>query len=373
MGFRNLWDLVRRTLAEWSEDKAPRLAAALAYYTVFSIPPLLLTIIGIASRFFDRAEVQQAILSQISNLLNQDTANAIGGIIESAGSERQGGVAAIIGAVVLLLGASAVFGQLQDSLNTIWEVRPKPNQGVLRLVQKRLFSFLIVLVLGFLLLVSMVLSTALAALSELISTWLPGSNFLFQLINFVLPFVVITLLFALMFKFIPDAKIAWRDVWLGAVITSLLFNIGKTIIGLYLARSNPASAFGAAASIVLIFVWIYYTAQILFIGAEFTQVYASTYGSGVVPEKYAEKLTEKERNQQGIPRSGEDRVGSLNPSGAQGSNATPVVSSRSLYWKKPFLSPERQAGAERSLITLTSILTGLAGVMIGLVLGKKNG
>ncbi len=301
---KDLLILFRQAFSEWSEDKAPRLAAALAYYTVFSIPPLLLTVIGIAGWFFDRSAVQKAVLDQVSGLLSPGMADAIATILDSTGSPGKGGVAAAIGAVTLLIGASGVFGQLQDALNTIWEVKPKPGQGIWFLIQKRLFSFLMVLVLGFLLLVSMVLSTTLAALSGVIQTWLPGSSNVFGLINFFLPFAAITLLFGLMFKYMPDARMAWKDVWLGAVITSLLFNVGKTLIGLYLARSNPASAFGAAASIVLIFVWVYYSAQILLIGAEFTQVYAKHYGSGIAPVKHAVKVTEEERAEQGISRKG---------------------------------------------------------------------
>jgi membrane protein len=302
MKLKDFWRLTRQTFSEWSEDKAPRLAAALSYYTVFSIPPLLAIVIGIAGWFFGREAVQKAILQQIGALLNPDTAEAVGTLIESAGTRRAGGTTAALGVVVLLIGASGVFSQLQDALNTIWEVRPKPGQGFRVLIRKRIFSFVIVLVLGFLLLVSMVLSTALTALSGAIQAWLPGSQLLFQAANFILSLLLITSLFALMFKFMPDAKITWKEVWLGAGITALLFSIGKTLIGLYLARSNPASAFGAAASVVLILIWVYYTAQILFIGAEFTQVYARNYGTGGAPEDHAERVTGEERAQQGIPR-----------------------------------------------------------------------
>lgn len=370
MKIKDLWSFIRRVFSEWSEDKVPRLAAALAYYTIFSIPPLLLTIIGFVGYLFGRAAVQKALLDQIAILLNPNTANAIGAILQSASGPQKGGLAAIIGTVVLLLGASGVFGQLQDALNTIWEVKPKPKQGIKVLVQKRLFSFAVVLVLGFLLLVSMVLSTALSLLSGYLQGRLPGSSLVFSLVNFVLPLLVITFLFALMFKFMPDARMKWKDVWLGAAITSLLFNLGKTLIGLYLARSNPASAFGAAASLVLILVWIYYTAQILFLGAEFTFIYARDYGSGIVPEDHAERVTEMERAQQGIPRKEKGREPArreapLNEKRAFQAGVLPALSMEGL-------PPDRPSRAGRSLTAFTAILTGLLGILVGLLLGKKG-
>jgi membrane protein len=301
MKIKDIWQLVRDTFKEWSEDKAPRLAAALSYYTVFSIPPLLFMVISIAGLILNEREVRQAILDQIASALTQETAEAVGAMIDAASLGERSGIAAVIGLAILLLGASGVFTQLQDALNTIFEVRLKPGKLIF-LLQKRLLSFLMVLVLGFLLLVSLVLSTALAVLAQYIQAWLPGSRTVFQAVNFLLPFLVIMVLFALMFRYIPDAKIAWRDVWPGAALTSLLFNIGKILLSLYLARSSVASTYGAAASVVLIFVWIYYTAQILFIGAEFTQVYANRFGAGIQPGPHAELLSERERAQQGIAR-----------------------------------------------------------------------
>jgi membrane protein len=296
----NFLNLIRNTFKEWSEDKAPRLAAALAYYTVFAIPPLLVILLGIASLFLNQQEVQDALLGEIGGLLTPEAARAIGGMIEGAKTDQAGGLAAAVGVGILLLGASGIFLQLQDALNTVWEVRAKPGLGIMALLKKRFFSFLMVLAVGFLLLVSLVLSTALTALGEWIQSWLPGSNWVFQSVNFLLPFLAITLLFALMFRYMPDAEIAWRDVWPGAAITSLLFNLGKTLIGLYLARSNLAHTYGAAASVVLIFVWVYYTAQILLLGAEFTKVYAEQLGAGIRPEPHAEMVKEQERLQQGM-------------------------------------------------------------------------
>jgi membrane protein len=301
MKIKDIWQLVRDTFKEWSEDKAPRLAAALSYYTVFSIPPLLFMVISVAGLILNEQEVRQAVLDQIASALTQESAEAVGAMIDAASLGNRSGIAAVTGLAILLLGASGVFTQLQDALNTIFEVRLKPGTIVF-LLRKRLLSFIMVLALAFLLLVSLVHYTALALLAQYIQSWLPGSRTVFQVVNFLLPFLVITVLFALMFRYIPDAKIAWRDVWPGAALTSLLFNIGKILLSLYLARSSVASTYGAAASVVLIFVWIYYTAQILFIGAEFTQVYANRFGAGIQPGPHAELLSERERAQQGIPR-----------------------------------------------------------------------
>jgi membrane protein len=305
MKISDLWQLARQTFAQWSEDKAPRLAAALSYYTVFSIPPLLVFLISLVGRFLGSERVRQALLAQIGDLLTAETAEALGEIIDSATRPVEGTLATGVGLAILLLGASGVFSQLHDALNTIWEVTPKAGGGILGLLRKRFFSFLLVLATSFTLLVSLVLSTALAALSEFIQPWLPASTSVVRGINFAFSFLVIISLFALIFKFVPDASIRWRDVWPGAGLTALLFEVGKALISFYLARSNLASTFGAAASIILVLVWVYYSAQILFIGAEFTQVYANTYGAGIQPDEHAERVSEAQRAQQGIPRTQE--------------------------------------------------------------------
>jgi membrane protein len=298
--FKNLWGLFRKTFSEWGAAKVPRLAAALSYYTIFSIPPLLAFLLGIAGLFFDPEQVKQAILTQMGVLLTSQTAGAIEGLIGSTIDKDKGAVATAVGLLVLLLGASGVFGQLQDALNTIWEVAPKPGQGLGLLVRKRLLSFLVVLGLGFLLLVSLVISAALAVLTTWIQSMLPGTAALAQVITFLVSLLVATLLFGFMYAYIPDARVAWKDVWLGAFVTSLLFNLGKTLLSLYMGVSNPASAFGAAASVALILVWVYYSAQILFFGASFTKVYAEEIGSGIEPESHAEKVTPGQRAKEGL-------------------------------------------------------------------------
>jgi membrane protein len=298
-------NLLKETLREWREDGATRLAAALAYYTTFSLAPLLVLVIAIAGLVGGQEAARTQTMAQVQDLLGAEGREFIEGMIESASQPETGLTATLIGAVTLLFGALGVFGELQNSLNTIWEVKPKPAKdwldGVKRFVLKRILSFTMVLGIGFLLLASLVLSAAVSALGEYIDSRWPMADFWLGLINFVVSFLVITLLFAMIFKFLPEIKIAWRDVWLGAAVTSALFSLGKFLIGLYLGRSEVGNTFGAAGSLAILLIWIYYSAQILFFGAEFTQVYANRYGSKIVPDPGMVKLTERERAQQGIP------------------------------------------------------------------------
>lgn len=274
--------LVTETFKEWSEDKAGRLAAALAYYTVFSLPPLLIILLAITGRFFEDAEAR--LTAQVNDLIGPTGGEAITAMLENASQPAESLLAGIIGVVVLLLGASGVFGQLQEAMNTIWDVPPEPNGGILEIIKDRFFSFTMVFGVGFLLLVSLVISAVLSSLNEVVTNIMPGLLFLAQLLNIVVSLGVITLLFALIFKVIPDVDVSWRDVWIGAVATAVLFTIGKWAIGLYLSKSAPASAYGAAGSLIVILLWIYYSTQILFLGAEFTQVYANRFGSRIVAD-----------------------------------------------------------------------------------------
>ena len=300
-----MFNLLRDTFREWREDGANRLAAALAYYTTFSLAPLLVLIIAIAGLAGGREAAQTRTMAQVEDLLGVEGREFVQGMIESASRPATGLLATFLGAVTLLFGALGVFGELQNSLNTIWEVKPKPAKGwvdgVKRFVLRRLLSFTMVLGIGFLLLASLVLSAALSALGEYIGTRWPLADFWLELINFLISFVVITLLFGMIFKFLPEIKIAWKDVWLGAAVTSALFSLGKFLIGLYLGRSEVGNTFGAAGSLAILLIWIYYSAQILFFGAEFTQVYANRYGSRIVPDPDMVKITELERAEKGIP------------------------------------------------------------------------
>jgi membrane protein len=295
--------LLKETFKEWQEDKVSRLAAALAYYTVFSLAPLLIIAIAVAGAVFGEEAARGEIVGQIRGLVGSDGAEVIETAIASANRpDANGGIASVISVVVLLFGASGVFTQLQDALNTVWEVQPKPGQGIATMLRQRFLSFSMVLVIGFLLLVSLVLSAGLTALSSYMSHLLPGLDFVWQMANYVISFVVITFLFALIYKFLPDVKITWNDVLIGAIITSVLFVIGKFFLGLYLGQGTFASTYGAAGSLVVLLAWVYYSAQIIFFGAEFTQVYARRYGSQIVPADYAEQVPEIARAKQGIPR-----------------------------------------------------------------------
>lgn len=282
-GPRTLWHLIKEAAADWSHDRAPRLGAALAYYTVFSLVPFLVVVIALIGLVLGQEAAQSAILSHIATLVGDQSAAAIKDMIQRADQPSTGLVATGLAVVTLLFGASGVFGQLQDALNTVWGVEPKEGRGVWGFIKDRFLSFVAVLGTGFLLLVSLILSSALAAFGKWFSGLLPLPEALLHLFNFVLSFVVVTGLFALIFKVLPDAKVAWRDVWVGALLTAALFTIGKYALGLYLGKSNVASAYGAAGSLVLILVWVYYSAQILLYGAEFTQVYANRLGERIVP------------------------------------------------------------------------------------------
>jgi membrane protein len=298
---QNLRYLLTRTFREWSEDKASRLAAALSYYTVFSLPPLLVLSLAIAGLVYDRQAAQDQLLAQAGGLLGETGSEALVQILDNASDPAWGSIASIVSIALLFLGASGVFTQLQDAMNTIWEVKARPGRGILGTIKDRLLSFTMVLTVGFLLLVSLLLSTALVAVGEWVSGLAPDAVWLASIISFVISFGVISLLFALIFKTIPDVKIAWRDVWPGAVVTALLFNLGKWAIGAYLARSAPASAYGAAGSLIVVLLWVYYSAQILFLGAEFTQVYAGRFGKPIVADDNAVPLDPADMAQQGIP------------------------------------------------------------------------
>ncbi len=293
--------LFKATFKEWTEDKVPRLAAALAYFTIFSLAPLLIIAISIAALFFGEDAARGQIVGQIQGLLGPEGAEAIESMIANANRTEGGIVATLVGLVTLLFGASGVFGQLQDALNTIWEVAPKPGQGIVNFIRTRFLSFGMVLVIGFLLLVSLVLSALLAGIGTYVEGVAPGLTILWEALNFVISFGIITCLFALIYKVLPDVRIAWGDVWVGAAVTSLLFTIGRTLIGIYLGSAAVGSAYGAAGSLVVVLLWVFYSAQILLFGAEFTQVYAHRYGSQIRPASTAVPLTEEGRVQQGMP------------------------------------------------------------------------
>src|SRR5262245_5334827 len=280
---RTVWTLLKDACAAWLDDNVPTLGAALAFYTIFSVTPVLIVATAIAGLVFGREAAQGEILRQIQIFVGYPGATTIQTLIQSANRPAVGAIASALGIGAVLLGASGAFIELHNALNKIWRVSPRPESLWICVIRKRFVSFALVLCTGFLLLVSLALSAALAVVGEFVGYLLPAPASLFEFASSLLSFGIITLLFAVIFKVLPDTKIAWRDVWVGAAVTSLLFTIGKMLIGFYLGKSSLASAYGAAASLVIVLVWIYYSAQILLLGAEFTRIYANTYGSRVHP------------------------------------------------------------------------------------------
>jgi membrane protein len=280
--------LLKETFAEWQEDKVPLLAASLAYYTVFSIAPLLLIAISIAGVFFGEDAVRGEIIGQIQGLIGKEGASTIQSMLQNTQKPNSGGtIATVFSVITLLFGASGVFGQIQEALNIIWEVKPKPGRNIIKFIQSRFLSSAMVLVIGFLLLVSSVLSTVLVTITGFINRLVPGVKFLGPSFDFILSLIVVTLLFASIYKVLPDVKVPWRNLWVGSAATALLFNIGKFLIGFYLGNSNMGSTYGAAGSIIIVLVWVFYSAQILLLGAEFTQVYSKYLGKPIRPSEYA--------------------------------------------------------------------------------------
>ncbi|HEX7190423.1 MAG TPA: YihY/virulence factor BrkB family protein [Thermoanaerobaculia bacterium] len=277
---KHILDLFKLTWKEFSDDKAPRLGAALAYYTIFSVGPILLIAVSIAGLVFGQEAAQGGIAAELQGVFGANVATELNTIIASAGRKGSGTIAMIIGIVTLFFGAAGVFGQLKDALNTIWNVEPKKSGGILTTIRERFLSMAMVLGIGFLLLVSLVIDAVISAMGHWISARFPGGEAVFQMLQLLVSLGVITVLFAMIFRYLPDTKVEWRDVWLGAGFTALLFVIGKFALGLWLGKGSLGSAYGAAGSLVILLVWIYWSAQILFFGAEFTQVYAGQRAAG---------------------------------------------------------------------------------------------
>jgi membrane protein len=291
------WKVIKNTFSDFNEDECTLRAAALAYYTIFALAPLLIIVLLIVSTVWGNSDaVQKSLSTQFGSMLGDSAAAQIGSMVQSADrtKDAHGTVATILAFVALLIGATGAFGQLQGALNRAWEVRTDPKQGLMRTIVKRIFSFGMVLGIAFLLLVSLVVSAALSSMGGALNHMLPDglSDVILKVIEFVVSFGIITLLFALMFKFIPDAEIGWRDVWWGGAGTAFLFTIGKFAIGFYLGHSNPGKAFGAASALAVILVWIYYSGIIVLLGAEFTQSLTEARGHHIEASKGAVKITE---------------------------------------------------------------------------------
>lgn len=285
-----VWALLKETADGWSEDNVARLAASLAYYTLLSIAPLIILAVAVTGLAFGQDAARQHISGELAGVVGSGAAVAIQSIAENAQTPGTGIISVIVGLTVLLFGASAVFGELQSALNTVWSVAPKPGRGIWGLIKDRFFSFTLVLGVAFLLLVSLVVSAGLTWVGQVFESSLPGGAALWQVLNFVISLAVVTALFALMFKKLPDVEIRWRDVWVGATVTAGLFTLGKFGLGFYLGRAGVSSAYGAAGSIVALVIWVYYSAQVLLIGAEFTEAYARHFGSSIRPDNQAVSL-----------------------------------------------------------------------------------
>lgn len=272
--FKDIGRLLSQSFADWNEDNAPRLGAALAFYTILSISPLVILVVAIVSLIFDRSNAQHHLLDQIQSLMGPEGRSAVESMLASGQKVSSGIFSTVIGLATLLFGASGVFGELRAALNTIWEVNPKASSGIWSVLRERIFSIGMVFSVGFILLVSLLASTGLAVMTKFFSGLLPIPTIVLSIFNFFVSLLGISVLFGLILKYVPETKVEWADVRVGAVATALLFTIGKSLLGLYLGKASPGSAYGAAGSLVVLVVWVYYSAQIFFFGAEFTHVYA---------------------------------------------------------------------------------------------------
>ncbi|MEP6927244.1 MAG: YihY/virulence factor BrkB family protein [Ginsengibacter sp.] len=308
--FKGLWKILKDSFTGFSEDRILKLSAALAYYTVFSIGPLLIVIIFLCTLFFARDAIEGTIYGQIQGFVGRDAAVQLQEIIKSAAIGGKGKIAAIIGIITLIIGATSMFAEMQDSINMIWGLKAKPKSGLWLFVKNRLLSFGVIGSLGFLLLVSLGISGIIEALSDRLKNHFHNVTVVvFYIINLVISFGVITGLFAVIFKVLPDAKIKWKDVMAGAIATAVLFMLGKFAISFYISKGNVGSTYGTAGSLVVLLVWIYYSSIILYFGAEFTKAYAMKYGDEITPNEYAinSKTVEVEQGKQSVQQAKDER------------------------------------------------------------------
>lgn len=285
------WYLLKTTFNEFNDDNAIKLSASLSYYTIFALPPLMIIIITICGFFFGKDAVTGQLYGQINGLVGNEAAIQIQNAIKNVELSNSNIFATIFGGVMLLIGASGVFAEIQSSINFIWGLRAKPNKGIKKFIQNRLMSFSMIASVGFLLLVSLLVNSAMDILSARLKLYFPESTvYLFYVINMIIVFLIITLLFAIIFRTLPDGNIKWKDAFIGASSTSVLFMIGKFAIGFYLGSSAVATVYGAAGSVIIILLWVYYSAIILYFGAEFTKVYAKAFGGSISPNEYSVEI-----------------------------------------------------------------------------------
>ena len=286
---RRAWAIVRGGLKGWWNDNVPRLGASLAYYTLFAIAPVIIVAIGIAGLVFGPDAVRGQIVHQVDDLIGLEGGRAVQALLQGASNHSAGVLATVVGSITFLLGATGAFLELQYALNTIWRVAPKATAGLRDFLVQRLVSFGLVVAIGFLLMVSLAVSAALAAFSGWLNARVPGMAFMWMAVNLVISIGVTTILFALVYKVLPDVDLDWPDVWIGALMTSVLFAIGKTVIGLYIGHSSTASSYGAAGSVVVLLLWVYYSAQVVLFGAELTRAYTATRRGAPKPVEYAKR------------------------------------------------------------------------------------
>lgn len=293
--FKEAFSLLKETYTNWNEHDPWRMSAVIAYYAIFSLPGLLIVIIKVVGYFVGDKEVSDELYATISAQMGPQAAEQMQTIVDQSNNSEGFTLATVVGIASLVFGATGVFYHVKESLNTMWEVEVRPQKAWLKLIKDRLFSFGMVLIIGFLMLMSLVVSSLITVFSDYLNSIFPhyGPMF-FTVVNIVVSLVIITVLFALMFKVLPDAKVRWKDVWVGAIVTAILFVIGKTLIGLYLGYSDPGSAYGAAGSIILILLWVSYTSLILFFGAEFTQTYGRRHGMEIIPVEFAVRVSKAE-------------------------------------------------------------------------------
>ncbi|HLL43078.1 MAG TPA: YihY/virulence factor BrkB family protein [Segetibacter sp.] len=292
---KKIFNILKGTASAFNEDNCIKLAASLSYYTIFSIGPLLIIIISLSAMFYGREAVQGRLYGQISGLIGSDAALQIQEIIKKSQHANKSFIGTVVGTVVLVIGATGIFTEIQDSINYIWSLRAKPKRGIIKFFINRLLSFSLIVSLGFLLLVSLVFSALLDLLSDRLTLYFPDTTvYIFYVLNLVIILVIISLLFAIIFKVLPDGKIKWKDAFIGAGFTAILFIIGKAGIGYYLGKSNLGATYGTAASVIIILTWVYYTSIILYFGAEFTKVHALEYGGGIVPDETAVFIIKRE-------------------------------------------------------------------------------
>ena len=289
MTARDLGWILKRAVAGWWNDNVPRLGASLAYYTLFAMAPILIVAITIAGVFFGAEAVQREVTGQIGGLVGESGAQAVRAMLEGASQRSGNGVATAIGLVTFFLGATGAFLELQTALNAIWRVKPRPDAGIKDMLLQRLLSFGLVIGVGFVLLVSLLVSAALSALNSYMGTIMPEIAAAWQGINTLVSLGVVTLLFAMIYQFLPDVNLRLRDVWVGALVTAGLFSVGKFLIGLYLGTSGVATAYGAAGSVVVLLIWVYYSSQVVLLGAEFTKAYVERLGARPAPSPHAKK------------------------------------------------------------------------------------